>query len=306
MNVGAARGARRNPRQPGGVAEGDLRAQVRELEGELAVGDRDARGRGIRPHDARAVEAVAACRRLGAQGAQEVADRVGGLRRGAEALELRVTGVAARPTGQHLLREQPLAPAGDERGAVEDRRMQRPESHRPPKPPPPPPPPEDPPPLDPPDDDQLLEDELDEPLDPPRETGVAARCPIEDEASDSESSRDRVEQRQPAGLDLRLRGVQHLHPVLLEAVEHGVGKQPLVEVHDIGARRVRRIAVGPVAARDEIGRLRRLCGAQALLLGEPEVVADAVEVGAVDAAGQGQRGLGQPDQRAGRRTRRSR
>jgi hypothetical protein len=56
---------------------------------------------------------------------------------------------------------------------------------RPPKPPPPPPPPEKPPPDDPPEDDQLeLEDELDD--DPGRDTGVAARRPIDDDASDSE------------------------------------------------------------------------------------------------------------------------
>ncbi len=56
---------------------------------------------------------------------------------------------------------------------------------RPPKPPPPPPPPEDPPPDDPPDDDQLeLDDEL---LDEPeRVTGVTARRPIDDDASESE------------------------------------------------------------------------------------------------------------------------
>src|SRR5690349_19162832 len=90
---------------------------VRELD---RAGDTDAR-------QLRFIEPVAAAPPLGCNFAQVQRDQP---RLASEALQLRMTRVAARAAGEHRLREQTLAPERDQPLRVEILRMHRPEAHQ--------------------------------------------------------------------------------------------------------------------------------------------------------------------------------
>src|SRR5699024_9121288 len=114
--------------QPRGIALGHLGPQVCPLQRELPVGERQAFDPG-RQDDARAVEPVAA--RVGGVGEPvqpggDPCDRVG---ERAEALELRMTAIALGQPAEYLLGQEPLAPPGDQRGAVEQDGIDAPQAH---------------------------------------------------------------------------------------------------------------------------------------------------------------------------------
>ena len=121
-----------------GVPHVELGEQVRALVRELALGHDEQRRHvtrqlGVPPHgDPHPVEPVAARVRLVGQRLEVRPDRGQRHPGGAEPLELRVAAVTALGPPQGRLREETLAPAGDQAHAVEVLGVHRPEPHDPP------------------------------------------------------------------------------------------------------------------------------------------------------------------------------
>ena len=123
-------GAGRDAAELRGGALADLRAEVPPLVLELAAGHREDRAR-AHGADAAAVEAVAAAGGLVGDAGEVLVDGRDGSAGGAEALELRVVAVAARPAAQNGAGEQALAPEGDEAPGVEVRGVEAPDADDP-------------------------------------------------------------------------------------------------------------------------------------------------------------------------------